>query len=267
MASVAQILDLNMWSGVLHADFGALQHAAFWIAVPQIVLINILLSGDNAVVIAMACRALPQRQRFWGAAIGAGFSAVLLIVFATIVTKLLFVPGVRLAGGIALILIAAKLVAPETADRNRVEAAAHLWGAVRVVVVADIIMSLDNIIAVAAVAKGNMVLLAIGLAVSIPIVLAGAALAMALLDRFQILVWVGAALLGWVAGDTIAAEPVVAAMLKHAFGGILDRHGDVALAAAGAVLAVAVGAWWRHWRFSRSRRRATGENEGGAHYK
>src|SRR5580700_1085873 len=174
---------------MLHSSVNDLGRAAFWAAVLQIVFINILLSGDNAVVIAMACRDLPQRQRLWGLVIGAGAAVLLRLVFTGIVGELMLLPYLKLVGGLALIYVAAKLVVPERADKGGIQAVAHLWRAVRVVVIADIVMSLDNVIAVAAVAQGSLLLLAIGLAASIPIILAGAAIVMLLIDRFQMLVW------------------------------------------------------------------------------
>ena len=244
MGWIAQYLNSAFWSDGLQASVPGLGGAAFWIAIPQIVLINVLLSGDNAVVIAMACRGLPPRQRSWGILIGAGTAALLLIVFAAVVTQLLVLPYFRLIGGLALLYIAVKLLAREDRD-NEVEAATHLWRAVRVVAVADLIMSLDNIIAIAAVARGNLALLVTGLAVSIPIILAGAALFMALLDRFPILVWAGAALLGWVAGDIMAVDPAVSGYLTAELGEKVAWWIEMAAAAAGAFLVVAVGAFLR----------------------
>ena len=219
--------------------------AAFWIAVPQIVLVNILLSGDNAVVIAMACRALPPRQRLWGVAIGAGMASVLLIVFASIVTSLMTLPYVRLAGGVLLIYVAIRLLIPERATEDAVEPATQLWRVVRIVAIADVVMSLDNVIAVAAVARGNFALLAVALGVSIPIIVAGAALVTALLDRFPIFVWIGAALLGWIAGEVAATDPVVAGYLGARFGGEAAGFEQIATAAAGSILVLGVGAMLR----------------------
>ena len=183
----------------------------FWLAALQIMGINILLSGDNAVVIALACRALPPRERFWGMVFGAGVAAILLIVFTGIVATLMTLPYLKLAGGLALFWVAIKLVSPQPHDaEDSPEAVEDLWRAVRVVVVANIVMSLDNVIAVAAAAKGDYVLLGLGLAVSIPIVIAGSALFLAILERFPIVVWGGGALLGWIAGGLLPDDPVVA---------------------------------------------------------
>lgn len=183
----------------------------FWLAAVEIIVINILLSGDNAVVIALACRALPPRERFWGMVFGAGVAAVLLILFTGIVATLMTLPYLKLAGGLALFWVAIKLVSPQPHDaEDTPEAVEDLWRAVRVVVVANIVMSLDNVIAVAAAAKGNYLLLGLGLAVSIPIVIAGSALFLAILERFPIVVWGGGALLGWIAGGLLPDDPVVA---------------------------------------------------------
>jgi YjbE family integral membrane protein len=178
----------------------------FWAAVVKIIWINILLSGDNAIVIALACRRLPQPQRRWGMIIGAGVASALLILFTGIVTTLMTLPYLKLVGGCALLWIAFNLLVSD-ADEHHVEAVEDLWRAVRIVVVADVVMSLDNVIAVAAAAEGSYLLLGLGLTVSIPIVIGGAALIMALLERFPILVWAGAALLGWIAGGLIVEDP------------------------------------------------------------
>jgi YjbE family integral membrane protein len=223
----------------------ALGQAAFWAAALRIVVINILLSGDNAVVIALACRGLPHHQRFWGMVIGAGVAVVLLIVFTGVVARLMELPYLKAAGGLALFYIAAKLLLPEERAATEMQAESHLLRAVRIVVVADMIMSLDNIIAVATTAQGNWMLLAIGLAVSIPIIVAGAALIMALLDRFPILVWLGAALLGWVAGEALVTDKAVAPALAAAVGERFAENLHWAACAAGAVLVLVVGGLWR----------------------
>jgi YjbE family integral membrane protein len=187
----------------------------FWAAVLKIIWINILLSGDNAIVIALACCKLPQPQRRWGMIIGAGVASVLLIVFTGIVSTLMTLTYLKLAGGCVLLWIAFRLLVSDV-EEHHVEAVEDLWRAVRIVVVADIVMSLDNVIAVAAAAAGSYLLLGLALAVSIPIVIGGAALIMALLARFPVLVWAGAALLGWIAGGLIAADPALRQFLPAA---------------------------------------------------
>ena len=195
----------------------------FWVAVVQIIWINILLSGDNAVVIALACRELPPRERLWGMVIGAGVASVLLIAFTAIFSVLLTLPYLRLVGAIALVWIAIKLLAPQPHDEEGTTEAAHdLWRAVWIVVIADIVMSLDNVIAVAAVAKGEYVLLIIGLSISIPVVIAGSALILWLMERFPVLVWGGAAILGWVAGDIFAGDAFVLNLFSSVDPDILD---------------------------------------------
>jgi YjbE family integral membrane protein len=195
----------------------------FWFAALQIMGINILLSGDNAVVIALACRGLPPKERFWGMVIGAGVAAVLLILFTGVVATLMELPYLKLVGGLALFWVAINLVSPQAHDdEDTPEAVEDLWRAVRVVVVANIVMSLDNVIAVAAAAKGNYFLLALGLAVSIPVVIAGSALFLAILERFPIVIWGGGALLGWIAGGLLPDDPAVQKYLAATSNMVID---------------------------------------------
>ena len=165
-------------------DLMEFTHPAFWLAALQIIWINVLLSGDNAVVIALACRSLPPKERMWGLLLGAGAAVLLRIFFTLIIAQLMGLPFLKLAGGLALLWIAVKLIVPEEEHgEDKVAAGENLWRAVRIVAVADIVMSLDNVIAIAAAAKGNVSLIIFGLAVSIPMIIAGAALLMALLDQ------------------------------------------------------------------------------------
>jgi YjbE family integral membrane protein len=221
------------------AEFGS---ASFWVSVLEIIWINILLSGDNAVVIALACRDLASRERMWGMIIGAGFASVLLIVFTGLISVLMTLPYIKLVSSIALLWIAIKLLAPAShGDDEKPEAAKSLWRAVRIVVIADIIMSLDNVIAVAAVAKGHYVLLTIGLCISIPMVIAGSAIILALLERFPILVWGGAGVLGWVAGDIFASDPVVLGL----FGAVESAWLELPAQIGGAIIVIVAGMVWR----------------------
>jgi YjbE family integral membrane protein len=249
---------------MLHASVNDMGHTAFWAAVLQIVFINILLSGDNAVVIAMACRSLPPRERVWGLVLGAGFAVILRLIFTGVAAQLMLLPYVKLAGGLALIYVAAKLLVPERADRNKVAAVSNLWRAVGIVVVADIVMSIDNVIAVAAIAQGNLALMGIGLAASIPIILAGAALIIALLDRFPILVWTGAALLGWISGDVIATDPAVLVYLTAKFDPQFAEQIEFAAAASGVLLVIATGGLWRQLHLSHARTASAGKQASGA---
>jgi YjbE family integral membrane protein len=210
----------------------------FWLAVLQIIWIDILLSGDNAVVIALACRKLPVRQRLWGIVLGTMVAVTLRVVFTGVVTTMMSMPYVKLIGGALLLWIAIKLLGPEDNDKNgHIEPVDSLWRAVRIVAVADVVMSLDNIIAIAAAARGSYALLMFGLACSIPLIMAGAALVIALLERFPIVVWAGAALLGWIAGEIIAKDPLLTGHLDPA----MAHNVWVAGATLGALLVVAVG--------------------------
>ena len=174
----------------------------------KIIWINVLLSGDNAVVIALACRALPRRQRAWGIILGAGAAVVLRIVFTVGLQVVLELPYLRFVGGLLLVYIAVKLLVQEEASEDTVASSETLWGAIRTVAIADIVMSLDNVLAIAAAARGQPMLIAFGLLVSIPLIVAGATLIMAILGKFPILVWAGAALLGWIAGQLIVEDPI-----------------------------------------------------------
>lgn len=218
---------------------------AFWLSVLKIGWINILLSGDNAAVIALACRDLPHRRRGLGMAIGAGAAVMLRILFTAIVAPLLLLPYLKIAGGLALLYIAAKLVVPDEPDATETAAAEHLWRAVAIIAVADVVMSFDNVVAIAAAAGDDLVLIVIGLALSVPLIVAGAALIVKLLDRFPILIWGGAALLGWIAGGVIATDPVIWDRLIRTYGTRGAHVIEYAAAAAGVAMALAAGWLWR----------------------
>ncbi len=220
-----QVVDPATLGGLFAQLRTDMQTPVFWLAVGKIIWINVLLSGDNALVIAMACRGLAGRQRVWGMVIGAGIAVMLLIAFTGIVARLMVLPYLKLVGGIALLLIAARLLVPED-EGDGVAAGTSLWHAIRIVVIADIVMSLDNVIAVAAAANGQLSLLILGLAISIPMIIAGAAVIMLVLDRFPILIWLGATLLGWIAGDVIETDPAVQPLLQRLLDGqvVLNFH-------------------------------------------
>jgi YjbE family integral membrane protein len=183
---------------------------SFFARLVEIVWINILLSGDNAVVIAMACHHLPPRQRKWGIFLGAAPAVAVLIGCAAIITYLMAMPFLRLAGGAVLLWIAVQLLAEEQEEQAQISQGATLWAAVRIIVVADVVMSLDNVLAIAGIAKGNIALLTIGLAVSVPLVIFGSALLVSVMDRFPLLVTAGAVLIGYVAGDVAVGDPALA---------------------------------------------------------
>jgi YjbE family integral membrane protein len=193
--------------GWVSSLFGS--NGATVVAILKIIGINIVLSGDNALVIALACRSLPPGQRMIGIALGAAAAIVLRIVFTLLVQQLLDVPYLKLAGGLLLLWIAVKLLMSEEADENSVAGGSNLWEAIRIVAVADVVMSLDNVLAIAAAAKGDTTLIIVGLLISIPLVVFGSTLIVKLLHRFPMLVWGGAALLGWIAGELIAKEPAL----------------------------------------------------------
>ena len=224
---------------------------AFWIAVGQIIWINVLLSGDNAVVIALACRSLPPKQRFWGILLGAGAAVLLRIFFTVVIAQIMSIAFLKLVGGLLLLWIAVKLVVPsEEHGEDSVKAGDTLLRAVWLVTVADIVMSLDNVIAIAAAAETaaarvdlahaltiKTTLIVFGLATSVPLIIAGSALLMKVMERFPVLVWAGAALLGWVAGEIIVKDAAVAGYLGAE---LVDRL-HLWAAAAGAVFVVVLG--------------------------
>lgn len=184
------------------------------VPVLQIIWIDLLLSGDNAVVIAMACRALPQHQRRVGMILGAGTAIGLRIVFAIFITYLLGVPLLKVVGGALLLWIGVKLALGEEDAGHEVESSENLWRAVRTIAIADAVMSLDNVVAIAAAAGGNIWLFIFGLLLSIPLIIFGSTLLSTLIDRFPIIIWGGAALLGWIAGEMIVSDPFIMNWLK-----------------------------------------------------
>jgi len=194
------------WFGSL---FGS--HALTAIAIAKIIGINIILSGDNAVVIALACRNLKPRERTWGIILGAGAAVVLRIIFTVIIQHLLGIPWLQLCGGLLLIWIAVKLLIADEPEDDNVASGSNLWEAVKIVAIADVVMSLDNVLAIAAAAMQaptdqQLWLIVLGLVISIPLVVAGSTLIMSLLTRYPVLVWAGAGLLGWIAGELLVGD-------------------------------------------------------------
>jgi YjbE family integral membrane protein len=230
------------------------------ITVLRIIGINIILSGDNAIVIALACRSLPPRQRVVGIILGAGAAVVLRIIFTVIVQQLLDVPWLKLIGGVVLLWIAVKLLLGDEANEDSVRSGSSVWEAVKIVAVADIVMSLDNVLAIAAAAGGHTGLIILGLIISIPLVVFGATLLTWLLDRLPILVWVGSALLGWVAAELIATEPILVPYLQSVAQslGVAPKVLTRIIEVSGAVMVVAVG-----WFITRASARKTAKE--GAH--
>ncbi|MDE2004217.1 MAG: TerC family protein [Betaproteobacteria bacterium] len=187
----------------------------FWVAALEIIVINILLSGDNAVVIALACRNLPPKQRRWGIFWGAIGAIVLRIILTFFAVSLLKLPWLKIVGGIALVWIGIKLIAAEESDDVEIRGSEQLLSAVWTVIVADVVMSIDNVLGVAAAAKGSLLLLVFGLVISVPLIIAGAQLVMKAIERYPILIVAGGGLLGFIAGELIiddtAISPWVAA--------------------------------------------------------
>ena len=187
----------------------------FWIAVLQIIAIDILLGGDNAVVIALACRGLPEAQRkrgiLWGVA-GAIGLRILLIFFAL---QLLAIPYLKVAGALLLLWIGIKLLMPEHSDdgHQKIQSSTTLAGAIKTIIVADAVMSLDNVIAVAGAAKGDITLVIFGILVSVPIIVWGSRLVLKLMDRFPVVITLGGGLLGWIAGEMLVSDVAVAPLL------------------------------------------------------
>ena len=215
--------------------------AHFWVAVGQIILIDILLGGDNAVVIALACRQLPENQRLkgilWGTA-GAILLRVALIAFAI---SLLKVPFLKIAGAALLIWSGVKLITPHDEDAHgNIQASDKLWSAVKTVIVADLVMSIDNVIAIAGAAQNageqhQMALVILGLVVSIPIIVWGSQIVLKLMDRFPVIILLGGMLLGWIAGGMFQTDPMLKDLIPQ------EQSWHYALGAAGALLVLAIG--------------------------
>jgi YjbE family integral membrane protein len=186
----------------------SLDFSAFLGPVLQIIWIDVVLSGDNAVVIGLACSALPKSQRRLGIFFGTGAAIMLRVLLITIVVELLEVPALRLIGSLMLFWIAIQL-AVEQHDQKDVPSGGSLFAAIRIIVVADAVMSLDNVMAIAAAAKGSLLLVAFGLILSVPLIIFGSTLLLTLFNRFPILVLAGAAVLGYVAGELFASEPLL----------------------------------------------------------
>jgi len=183
-----------------------LHSADFWIGLFKIVWINIILSGDNAVVIALAARSLPPEQQKKAILFGSGAAVVLRIALTVVAAKLLELSFLQIVGGLLLLWIGVQLLSDEEEGDHEAKGSSGLMAAVRTILIADLVMSLDNVIAVAAAAKGDMVLLILGLAISIPMVIFGSTLMIKLMDRFPIIILLGAALIGWVGGETVVSD-------------------------------------------------------------
>ncbi|PPD46153.1 MAG: tellurium resistance protein TerC [Methylocystis sp.] len=215
----------------------------------EIIWINILLSGDNAILIALACRGLPVKQRRWGVFFGALGGVVLRVVFTLLVVQMMSIPYLKAVGAVLLLLVAVKLLIDES-EHSDVKAKPDLMGAVISIIMADAVMSLDNVLAIAAAAHGSTYLIVFGLALSVPIVMFGAGFLLKVLERFPALVWFGAGLLGWVAGEMAATDPALAERLHGVDHSSLERW--MSIAGAVFVLAIAFAVQvYRQWREDR----------------
>src|SRR6266849_210339 len=224
----------------------------FWLGLGAIIWVNIILSGDNAVVIALAARSLPAHQQTKAVIWGAGAAVVLRIVLTIVAVELLKLSYLKLLGGVLLFWIAVKVLVPEDDGGDGVKASSNLLGAIKTILIADLVMSLDNVIAVAAVAKGSIVLLVLGLLISIPLVVFGATMLMKIMETYPVIITVGAALIGYVSGEMLVTDPVVVEWFRGnahwmidfelftVFGRMFEVSGAGLI---GAVLVVGVGKW------------------------
>ena len=215
----------------------------FWVAVGQIIMIDILLGGDNAVVIALACRGLPAHQRTKGIIWGTAGAIVLRVILIAFALALLQVPFLKFVGALLLIWIGIKLIAPEEEDAHgSIQGSDKLWGAIKTIIVADLVMSVDNVIAIAGAAQGageqhQLPLVIFGLLVSIPIIVWGSQLVLKLMDRFPIIILLGGMLLGWIAGTMMHSDQALVPYIPQ------DKTVHYAMGVAGALLVLAIGKW------------------------
>jgi YjbE family integral membrane protein len=227
----------------------------FWLGLLEIIGVNIVLSGDNAVVIALAARSLPQRQQRAAIVIGSGVAVVLRVILTTVAAHVLALPYLKLVGALLLLWIGVQLLLPgDGDDGSAAQAAGHLMAAVRTILLADLVMSLDNVLAVAAAAHGDLVLLILGIAISIPLIVFGSTAILKLMDRFPVVIKLGAGLLGYVAGDMLLSESVLDPYEPPAIV-------EVLIPWVGALLVIGIGNWVAA-RINAKRRRQTAVEAG-----
>ncbi len=217
-----------------------LNDPAFWGAAGQIIIIDILLGGDNAILIALACRNLPAEQRKWGIIWGTAGAIVLRVLLIVFALSLLTVPYIKLVGGLLLLWIGIKLLTDE-GDHGEVAGKASMWGAVQTIIIADLVMSVDNVLGIAGAAQGanpahQTPLVIFGLLVSVPIIVWGSKFVITLMEKFPLIITAGAALLGWLAGGMIVTDPAVAAWFKANI-----ANAEIIAGVMGALLVVATG--------------------------
>ena len=223
--------------------------AAFWVGLVKIIGVNIILSGDNAVVIALAARSLPPKQQTQAIIWGSGAAIVMRIILTLFAVALLTLPWLKIIGSVLLFWIGVKLLVPEEDDAE-IEASTQLLSAIKTILIADLVMSLDNVIAVAAAAGGSILLLILGLAISIPLVIFGATLLLKLMERFPVIITIGGALIGWVAGEMLVTDPALEGWLTglgvefvKAKPMIAGLSLELLAGGVGVVLVVALGKW------------------------
>ena len=190
-----------------------LSNPVFWIGLGQIIVVNILLSGDNAVVIALAARSLPPHQQKQAIIWGSVAAIIMRVILTIVAVEMLKLPYLKIIGGLLLFWIAVQLLVPEDDGGDGIESSSNVLVAIRTILIADLVMSLDNVIGVAAAAKGDNVLVILGLAISIPLIIFGSTVLLKLMDRYPIIITGGAALLGWVAGEMLITDPILVAWI------------------------------------------------------
>ena len=226
-----------------------LLHAAFWVGLGKIIWVNLLLSGDNAVVIALAARSLPPQQQKMAVFWGAGAAVIMRVILTIFAVALLTLPWLKIVGGVLLLWIGVKLLVPEDGDEN-IASSDNLFQAIKTILIADLVMSLDNVLAVAAAADSaapsaemammKYTLLVLGLGISIPIVIFGSTLMLKLMERWPVIITFGGALLGWIAGEMMVTDPAIDSWVEHNARWLEDMRVAAIL---GAVLVVIIGMW------------------------
>lgn len=214
-----------------------IQTTEFWIGLMKIIWINIILSGDNAVVIALAARGLPAVQQRKAVLFGSGAAVLLRIALTVVAVKLLTMPYLQIVGGVLLLYIGVQLLSDQGGGEGEEKVQGSLLAAIRTILIADLVMSLDNVIGVAAAAHGSMLLMVLGLAISIPMVVFGSTMMIRLMERFPVVVTLGAALIGWVGGETMANDTILAPLMQDQHW--LHQAGPVL----GAALVLGLGYW------------------------
>lgn len=217
--------------------------AIFWIALGKIIWVNILLSGDNAVVIAMAARSLPAAQRNKAIIAGSAAAIVLRVLLTVFAVQLLQFPYLKVVGALLLFWIGVQLLLPEDEHEDGIRASEHLWSAIRTILIADLVMSVDNVLAVAAAAdsgppESRLLLLIIGLGLSIPLIIFGSQLLLGVMSRYPVIITLGAALLGFVAGEMLVSDRATEAFFQGA-----GSTATMLIEAAGAAGVVLIGQW------------------------